>query len=227
MALAAVSLLRGRIAGRGCMRRRRCRLARATLRRRHRQAARAHCVGRGLRDGQAARSGVSSMSSLRRWAQATTGRGNGTAWGRRMRRRALRRRKARAAQGGTRVVDAVASGAACRRATEGRWFLATRHRGRTNRAATAAQAALPRVLLHGVVDQIIDAAFELARHLLEVVPQHVAALERPRTFLVGIRAHGNLVLVLVLARQNNAVASGCQATSTDTANAPLLLDSVR
>lgn len=215
------------------MRRRRCGLARAAWRRRHGQAASAHRVGRGLRDGQAARSGVSSMSSmssmssLRRWSQATSGRRYRTAGGRGMRRRTLRRRKARAAQGRTRVVDAVASGAACGRATEGRWFLATRHRGRTDRAATAAQAALSRVLLHGVVDQIIDAAFELARHLLEVVPQHVAALERPRTFLVGIRAHGELVWVLVLARQNNAVARLRQAASTDTANALRLLDRVQ
>ena len=55
-----------------------------------------------------------------------------------------------------------------------------------------AVATLARVLLHRLVDEVIDAAFELARHLLERVPEHVPALERPGTLLVRIRAHSSL-----------------------------------
>ena len=50
-------------------------------------------------------------------------------------------------------------------------------------------ATLARVLLHRLVDEVVDAAFELARHLLERLPEHVAALERARALLVRIRAH--------------------------------------
>ena len=53
----------------------------------------------------------------------------------------------------------------------------------------AAVATLPRVLLHRLVDEVVDAALELARHLLERLPEHVAALERAGALLVRIRAH--------------------------------------
>jgi hypothetical protein len=52
-----------------------------------------------------------------------------------------------------------------------------------------AVAALPGVLLHRLVDEVVDAALELARHLLEGLPEHIAALERSGALLVGIRAH--------------------------------------
>ena len=80
-------------------------------------------------------------------------------------------------------------------AGDGGRILATGERAGADGAVGAAETTLARVLLHGVVDEIVDAAFELARHLLEVVPQHVAALECPGTLLVGIRAHEGFVLV--------------------------------
>ena len=54
---------------------------------------------------------------------------------------------------------------------------------------TGAVAPLPGVLLHRLVDEVIDAALELARHLLERLPEHVPALEVPRALLVRVRAH--------------------------------------
>lgn len=59
--------------------------------------------------------------------------------------------------------------------------------GRVRRALPV--ATLTGVLLHRFVDEIIDAAFELARHLLECLPEHVPALEGPWALLVRIRAH--------------------------------------
>lgn len=50
-------------------------------------------------------------------------------------------------------------------------------------------AALTSVLLHRFVDQVVDAAFELTRHLLERFPEDVPALEHAGAFLVRIPAH--------------------------------------
>ena len=50
-------------------------------------------------------------------------------------------------------------------------------RARKRSALLRGIASLPRVLLHRLVDEVVDAAFQLARHLLERLPQHVAALE--------------------------------------------------
>jgi hypothetical protein len=44
-------------------------------------------------------------------------------------------------------------------------------------------------LLHGVVDQVVDGAFELLRHLLELLPKGVFALEGALGLLVLIRRH--------------------------------------
>src|SRR5271168_5299386 len=49
--------------------------------------------------------------------------------------------------------------------------------------------ALAGVLLHRLVDEVVDAAFELARHLLERLPEHVPALKAASALLVWIRAH--------------------------------------
>jgi hypothetical protein len=57
------------------------------------------------------------------------------------------------------------------------------------RRARRAVAPLARVLLHRFVDEIVHAALELARHLLERLPQDVATLERAGALLVRIRAH--------------------------------------
>jgi hypothetical protein len=61
------------------------------------------------------------------------------------------------------------------------------------RPLAGAVAPLPRVLLHRLVDEVVDAALELARHLLERLPEDVAALERARAFLIRIRAHFSLL----------------------------------
>ncbi len=58
-----------------------------------------------------------------------------------------------------------------------------------NRARAGSEVTLAGVLLHRLVDQVVDAALKLARHLFERVPQHVSTLERSRTLLVRIRAH--------------------------------------
>jgi hypothetical protein len=55
-----------------------------------------------------------------------------------------------------------------------------------------AVAALPRVLLHRLVDEVVDRALQLARHLLEGLPENLAALERTWALLVRIGAHGVL-----------------------------------
>lgn len=55
--------------------------------------------------------------------------------------------------------------------------------------AHGAMCALARVLFHRLVDEVIDAALELTGNLLERLPQRIAALKCPRTFLVGVRAH--------------------------------------
>ena len=57
------------------------------------------------------------------------------------------------------------------------------------RVRRAPSVTLPRVLLHRLVDEVVDRAFQLLRHLLKSVPEDVAALEGARRFLVGIRAH--------------------------------------
>jgi hypothetical protein len=59
---------------------------------------------------------------------------------------------------------------------------------------TRAIAALSRVLLHRLVDEVIDGAFELARHLLKRVPQDVSALKGAGAFLVRI-THGCALIV--------------------------------
>ncbi len=55
-----------------------------------------------------------------------------------------------------------------------------------------AVAPLARVLLHRLVDEVVDGALELLRHLLEGLPEHLAALEGPAALLVGISAHHDL-----------------------------------
>src|SRR5690606_5544952 len=47
-------------------------------------------------------------------------------------------------------------------------------------------AALPRVLLHGVVDQVVDGALELPGHVLESLPQRLPTLETPLGLLVRV-----------------------------------------
>src|SRR5690606_39671291 len=47
-------------------------------------------------------------------------------------------------------------------------------------------AALPRVLLHGVVDQVVDGALELPGHVLESLPQRLTTLETPLGLLVRV-----------------------------------------
>jgi hypothetical protein len=54
--------------------------------------------------------------------------------------------------------------------------------------------SLTRVLLHRLVDEVIDAALQLARHLLERVPKDVAALERAGALFVRVRAHRSLAI---------------------------------
>jgi hypothetical protein len=49
--------------------------------------------------------------------------------------------------------------------------------------------ALFGVLLHRIVDQIINAALQLSRHLFELVPKRISALERSWALLVRISAH--------------------------------------
>lgn len=56
-------------------------------------------------------------------------------------------------------------------------------------ARARAVAALPRVLLHRLIDEVVDGAFELASHLLERLPQDIATLEGARALLVRISAH--------------------------------------
>ena len=63
------------------------------------------------------------------------------------------------------------------------------HPGEGRSRGTGSVAPLPGVLLHRLVDEVIDAALELARHLLERLPEHVPALEIPRALLVRVRAH--------------------------------------
>ncbi len=63
-------------------------------------------------------------------------------------------------------------------------------RSRIGRAS--AVASLTRVLLHRFVDEVVDAALELARHLLEGLPEHVATLEGSGALLVRVRAHRRL-----------------------------------
>lgn len=48
---------------------------------------------------------------------------------------------------------------------------------------------MARVLLHRLIDEVVDAAFELARHLFERFPEYIPALKRASALLVGIRAH--------------------------------------
>lgn len=49
----------------------------------------------------------------------------------------------------------------------------------------AGVASLAGVLLHGIVDEVINRALELARHFLETLPERLAALKRAGGF--GIR----------------------------------------
>jgi hypothetical protein len=57
------------------------------------------------------------------------------------------------------------------------------------RPLAGAVAPLPSVLLHRLVDEVVDAALELARHLLERLPEHVTTLEAASAFLIRVRAH--------------------------------------
>jgi hypothetical protein len=75
-----------------------------------------------------------------------------------------------------------------RRRTAYAWRWAVSASGPGERRARAI-AALPCVLLHRFVDQVIDGALQLARHLLERLPEDVPALKRSCAFLVRIRAH--------------------------------------
>src|SRR5580698_1967112 len=49
--------------------------------------------------------------------------------------------------------------------------------------------ALTGVLLHALVDEVVDATLELAAHLLERLPKDVAALKRAGALLVGVGTH--------------------------------------
>jgi hypothetical protein len=55
-------------------------------------------------------------------------------------------------------------------------------------------APLPRVLLHRLIDEVVDGTLELARHLLERFPQDVSALKGAGAFLVRI-THGCALIV--------------------------------
>ncbi len=59
-----------------------------------------------------------------------------------------------------------------------------RIRGPRNSVATLAG-----VLLHRLIDEVVDAALELARHLLERFPQDLTTLKCAGVLLIGIRAH--------------------------------------
>jgi len=103
----------------------------------------------------------------------------------RARSRTLRRGRQRIRRRGRRVARIRG-----RVAAPGRLPLITRAtRPGERRTRAGAVAPLPRVLLHRLVDEVIDAAFELARHLLERLPEHVSALEAASAFLVRVRAH--------------------------------------
>ena len=66
--------------------------------------------------------------------------------------------------------------------------IATLNGRRVGGALLRGIAPLTCVLLHRLVDEVVDAAFQLACHLLERLPQDVAALEHARAFLIRIAA---------------------------------------
>jgi hypothetical protein len=78
----------------------------------------------------------------------------------------------------------------------------------TGKRSPRAVAALARVLLHRLVDQVVDGALELARHLLERLPEDVAALKGARAFLVRIRAHWFLLSAIFGDTSGERIARG-------------------
>ena len=87
----------------------------------------------------------------------------------------------------------------------GRWGRRSRRprrRPRTGRLAVrttwerraGSVAPLPRVLLHRLIDEVVDGTLELARHLLERFPQDVSALKGAGAFLVRV-THGCALIV--------------------------------
>jgi len=62
------------------------------------------------------------------------------------------------------------------------------------RGRTPGVSALPCVLLHCVVDQVVNGAFELLCHLLELLPNRFTALELPQHLLIGVGAHSRSCL---------------------------------
>src|SRR5256714_312474 len=65
----------------------------------------------------------------------------------------------------------------------GRPYAVSRARCRSTRISLA------RVLFHRLVDEVVDGALELLRHLLKGVPENVATLECTGRLLIGIRGH--------------------------------------
>jgi hypothetical protein len=77
-----------------------------------------------------------------------------------------------------------------RRTWRRRWWRANRKGGGSRAEASGGPiTTLTRVLLHRVVDQVVDGAFQLLRHLLELLPKGLAALKASGNFLVRIRHH--------------------------------------
>ena len=119
----------------------------------------------------------------------------GPTWGGRQPRRPLPRRRSRRRKATGMAAARVGAQSVGRRypggAAIGGRRLGTSSRGGcggVGRACTAI-APLPGVLLHRLVDEVVDAAFQLVRHLLERLPEDVSALERSGALLVGVRAH--------------------------------------
>src|SRR5690606_27059249 len=107
-----------------------------------------------------------------------------------------RRRRRVAGAGGWRAERArIASGTAPRRRRRRggnrRLGPRRRHRRRVLRGPGGAHPVVPRarVLPHRLVDQIVDRALELGAHLLEDLPEIIAALELPESLLVLIVVH--------------------------------------
>ena len=96
-----------------------------------------------------------------------------------------------------------------------RWWRRADH-GRRNRIiprrGRGAVPALPRVLLHRIVDQIVDRALELARHLFELLPQRFSALKGSCRLLVRIRSHAMNPASAWLAARGAGLACGFGTT---------------